>query len=177
MSFVFVLATTMLAAIAAFAPFVGQAQHKKEVVWSADEKPIADQIHGLRALPDDVRAGTTKDLALKIRNLPPTENKLRLAEGLAGLSTEGDFGHDALRKWRRLWLRLCVNGQCIGYSQKRTRARAPRDNQLLRMLNWPPWCGTSMWRRFPLTMTRVSFVPPWRDWKPMTTSGSIPTLH
>lgn len=98
MSFVFVLATTMLAAIAAFAPFVGQAQHKKEVVWSADEKPIADQIHGLRALPDDVRAGTTKDLALKIRNLPPTENKLRLAEGLAGLSTEGDFGHDALQE-------------------------------------------------------------------------------
>jgi peroxiredoxin len=71
---------------------------KKEVVWSADEKPIADQIHGLRKLADDVRAGTTKDLALKIRKLPPTENKLRLAEGLAGLSTEGDFGHDTLQE-------------------------------------------------------------------------------
>ena len=35
---------------------------KKEIVWSADEKPLADQIHGLRALADDVRAGTTKDL-------------------------------------------------------------------------------------------------------------------
>jgi len=71
---------------------------QKEVVWSADEKPLADQIHGLRKLADDVRAGTTKDLALKIRKLPPTANKLRLAVGLAGLSTEGDFGHDTLQE-------------------------------------------------------------------------------
>src|SRR6266446_2690462 len=71
---------------------------KKEVVWSADEKPLANQIHGLRGLADDVRAGTTKDLALKIRKLPATENKLRLAVNLAGLSTEGDFGHDTLQE-------------------------------------------------------------------------------
>lgn len=71
---------------------------KKEVVWSADEKPIADQIHGLRALPDDIRAETTRNLAIKIRPLPATENKLRLAFGLANLSTEGDFGHAALQE-------------------------------------------------------------------------------
>jgi peroxiredoxin len=71
---------------------------KKEVVWSEDEKPLADQIHGLRALADDVRAKATKDLALKIRKLPATENKLRLAVNLAGLSTEGDFGHDTLQE-------------------------------------------------------------------------------
>jgi peroxiredoxin len=71
---------------------------KKEVVWSADEKPLADQIHGLRGLADDVRAGTTKDLALKIRKLPATENKLRLAVSLAPLSTEGDFGHNTLQE-------------------------------------------------------------------------------
>jgi peroxiredoxin len=71
---------------------------EKEVVWSADEKPLADQIHGLRGLADDVRAETTKDLALKIRKLPATENKLRLAVGLAGLSTEGDFGHNTLQE-------------------------------------------------------------------------------
>jgi peroxiredoxin len=69
---------------------------KKETVWSSVEKPLAEQIHGLRALPDDVRARTTKDLALKIRQLPMTENKLRLAMGVAGLSTEGDFGHETL---------------------------------------------------------------------------------
>src|ERR1700736_4427990 len=71
---------------------------KKEVIWSADEKPLADQIHGLRSLADDVRAKTTKELALKIRKLPAAENKLRLAVNLAGLSTEGDFGHDTLQE-------------------------------------------------------------------------------
>src|ERR1700675_3635251 len=76
---------------------LASAQEKK-VVWSADEKPLADQIHGLRGLADDVRAGTTKELALKIRKLPATENKLRLAVGLAGLSHAGGFGHDTLQE-------------------------------------------------------------------------------
>jgi peroxiredoxin len=71
---------------------------KQEVVWSAQEKPIAEQIHGLRQLPDDVRARVTKQLALQIRHLPATPNKLRLATGLANLSTEGDFGHDTLQE-------------------------------------------------------------------------------
>lgn len=71
---------------------------KKKAAWSADEKPLADQIDGLRGLGDDVRAEATKDLALKIRKLPPTANKLRLAVGLAGLSTEGDFGHNTLQE-------------------------------------------------------------------------------
>jgi peroxiredoxin len=71
---------------------------KQAIVWSAQEKPIADQIHGLRQLSDDVRAGVTKQLALQIRQLPATPNKLRLAVGLANLSTEGDFGHDTLQE-------------------------------------------------------------------------------
>lgn len=71
---------------------------KQEIVWSAQEKPIADQIHGLRKLPDDVRASTTRELALQIRQLPATPNKLRLAVGLASLSTEGDFGRDTLQE-------------------------------------------------------------------------------
>jgi len=86
-----------LAALLTFGVLFASAR-KKEVVWSADEKPLADQIHGLRALADDVRVGTTKDLALKIRKLPATDNKLRLAVNLAGLSTEGDFGHDTLQE-------------------------------------------------------------------------------
>ncbi|MGA2004359.1 MAG: TlpA disulfide reductase family protein [Terriglobales bacterium] len=71
---------------------------KTEIVWSPEEKPLAEQIHGLRSLPDDVRAATTKTLAIKIRQLPATENKLRLAVGLSNLSTEGDFGHDTLQE-------------------------------------------------------------------------------
>jgi peroxiredoxin len=83
--------------VAASLALMASAQNK-EIVWSAAEKPIHDQIHGLRALPDDVRATTTKQVALEIRTLPPTENKLRLAVGLAALSTEGDFGHDTLQQ-------------------------------------------------------------------------------
>jgi peroxiredoxin len=71
---------------------------KQEVVWSDQEKPIAEQIKNLRGLPDDVRANTTRDLALKIRALPSAPNKLRLAMGLAGRATEGDFGHDTLQE-------------------------------------------------------------------------------
>jgi len=67
-------------------------------VWSDQEKPIVEQLHGLRKLPDDVRAHTTKALALQIRQLPVTPNKLRLAGGLANLSTEGDFGRDTLQE-------------------------------------------------------------------------------
>jgi peroxiredoxin len=93
----FFVLVAMLVALVTFGLQLAAAQ-KKEVVWSADEKPIADQIHGLRGLADDVRAGTTKDLALKIRKLQATENKLRLAVNLAGLSTEGDFGHDTLQE-------------------------------------------------------------------------------
>ena len=71
---------------------------KKEIVWSPDEKPLAEQIHNLRSLADDVRAETTKNLAIKIRQLPATQNKMRLAVGLANLSTEGDFGHATLQE-------------------------------------------------------------------------------
>jgi peroxiredoxin len=79
-------------------PVVLASAQNKDVAWSPDEKPLADQIHGLRGLADDVRVETTKDLALKIRKLPPTANKLRLAVGLAELSTEGDFGHTTLQE-------------------------------------------------------------------------------
>ncbi len=71
---------------------------KQEVVWSDREKPIAEQLHNIRNLPDDVRVRTTKDLAIQIRQLPAAPNKLRLAMGLAGRATEGDFGHDTLQE-------------------------------------------------------------------------------
>jgi len=70
----------------------------QKVVWSDQEKPIVAQLRTLRGLPDDVRARTTKQLALDIRQLPAGDHKLSLANGLANLSTEGDFGHDALQE-------------------------------------------------------------------------------
>jgi peroxiredoxin len=70
----------------------------QRIVWSAQEQPIADQIGGLRQLPDDVRARVTKQLAIQIRQLPKEAKKLALAGMLANLSTEGDFGHDTLQE-------------------------------------------------------------------------------
>jgi peroxiredoxin len=86
-----VLLSFFLFALTAFA-------QKQTIVWSDQEKPIAEQIGKLRSLPDNVRATTTRDLALKIRALPTVPNKLRLAMGLAGRATEGDFGHDTLQE-------------------------------------------------------------------------------
>jgi peroxiredoxin len=62
------------------------------------EKALAEQIGKLRSRPDDVRARTTKQLALEIRELPASMNKLNLASGLANYSTEGDFGRDTLQE-------------------------------------------------------------------------------
>jgi peroxiredoxin len=71
---------------------------QQKTVWSAQEQPIVDQIKGLRKLDDTVRARTTKELALQIRQLPVVPNKLKLAGALANLSTEGDFGRDTLQE-------------------------------------------------------------------------------
>ena len=77
-----------------FVPLLAQ----EKIVWSDQEKPIVEQLHGLRKLDDTVRPRTTKDLALQIRQLPVVPDKLKLAEALAGLSTEGDFGRDTLQE-------------------------------------------------------------------------------
>jgi peroxiredoxin len=71
---------------------------QQQPVMSQEEQSIAQQLHSLRQLPDDVRARTTKQLALQIRQLPATASKLRLAAGLASLATEGDFGHATLEE-------------------------------------------------------------------------------
>lgn len=73
----------------------GHAQAK--VVWTDQEKPIVEQLRGLRGLADEQRAAPTKQLALQIRDLPPGNHKVSLAHSLASLATEGDFGHDTLQ--------------------------------------------------------------------------------
>ncbi|HTZ33754.1 MAG TPA: TlpA disulfide reductase family protein [Methylomirabilota bacterium] len=73
-------------------------QNQPQIVWTEQEKPILEKVRTLRKLPDDQRGRTTKELALKIRQLEPGMNKLRLAVGLAHLSTEGDFGQDTLQE-------------------------------------------------------------------------------
>ena len=71
---------------------------EEKIVWTQQEQSIRGEMRGLRALADDVRSGTTRELALKIRALPPSYNKVRLAEGLSNLSTEGDMGRETLQE-------------------------------------------------------------------------------
>jgi peroxiredoxin len=71
---------------------------KQEIIWSEQEKPIVEQLHGLRKLPDGVRGEANRRLALQIRQLPVTQNKVLLAYSLASRSTEGDFGRDNLQE-------------------------------------------------------------------------------
>jgi len=88
----------VLRAIAISLLLTGFCHAQEKVTWSAQEQPIVDQIRNLRKLDDTVRAKTTRDLALQIRQLPVVPNKLRLADALANLSTEGDFGRDTLQE-------------------------------------------------------------------------------
>ncbi len=76
----------------------GLPAQRQQISWSEQEKPIVQALHGLRSLPDDARARETKQLALDIRALPAGDHKLGLANGLANLSTEGDFGRDTLQE-------------------------------------------------------------------------------
>jgi peroxiredoxin len=94
----FSLLLIFLGILATYVFVVPLHSEEEKIVWSDQEKPILDQIRGLRKLPDDVRAQTTRQLAIQIRQLPATANKLRLAGSLGGLATEGDFGHDTLQE-------------------------------------------------------------------------------
>ena len=80
-----------------FCALVCFAQEAK-IVWTPQEQAIREEMRGLRKLPDDVRPQTTTDLAKKIRALPAADNKVRLAEGLSNLSTEGDLGKETLQE-------------------------------------------------------------------------------
>jgi peroxiredoxin len=85
----------MLAFLAMMALLAAQ---QEKIIWTPEQLPVAEQIQGLREVPDAKRGGVTKALALRIRRLPASDNKLTLAHSLANLSTEGDFGHDTLQQ-------------------------------------------------------------------------------
>jgi peroxiredoxin len=86
-------AALFLNAISLLAQSQEQAQKPGEA-----EQAISKEIGGLRSIPDDQRGAVTKRLAMEIRNLPDASvGRLGLANSLANLSTEGDFGHDTLQ--------------------------------------------------------------------------------
>ena len=67
---------------------------------SSQEKPVYESIKTLRSVSDKDRPKTTSKLAMQIRDLPNSENKVTLATALASLSTEGDFGLETLQAWQ-----------------------------------------------------------------------------
>jgi thiol-disulfide isomerase/thioredoxin len=61
------------------------------------EKAIVEELKGLRGVPDDQRGDATKRIAAEIRKLSASALKVSLANNLANLSTEGDFGQATLQ--------------------------------------------------------------------------------
>jgi len=84
---------TALAALTLAATLVAQAPAP-----TPEEASIIANIKTLRATPDAERGAKTAGIALDIRNLPAGPHKVRLANGLANLATEGDFGRKNLQE-------------------------------------------------------------------------------
>ncbi len=63
----------------------------------ATETSIRKQLDGLRDVPDAQRPAATTQIAMDIRTLPAGIPKLKLADSLTHLSTEGDPGHETLQ--------------------------------------------------------------------------------
>jgi peroxiredoxin len=86
--------TPLVAAALAALPMCAQPSASIET-----EKAIEQQLHSLRDVPDAERGGVTRRLALQIRELPVDGGRrLGLANELANLATEGDFGRDTLQE-------------------------------------------------------------------------------
>lgn len=91
--------TGALLLVSAFAAIYVPASRAQSKVpqWTPAQAPIAKNIAGLRDLADDVRPRATQLLAMQIRSLPASANKLALAYSLANLCTEGDQGQDTVQ--------------------------------------------------------------------------------
>ncbi|HEY1901756.1 MAG TPA: TlpA disulfide reductase family protein [Terracidiphilus sp.] len=63
----------------------------------ASESSITNGLKGLRSVPTEQRPAATLKLAQDIGTLPAGATKVKLADYLAGLSTEGDAGHETLQ--------------------------------------------------------------------------------
>jgi peroxiredoxin len=63
----------------------------------ASEPVITKQLDNLRSLSPEQRPIATAKVALDIRSLPAGPSKVKLANSLAGYSTDGDAGHGTLQ--------------------------------------------------------------------------------
>lgn len=70
----------------------------QKVVYTKQELQLVEQVRVLSVLPLEKRGPMMKDVALGIRRLPASVNKLRLADSLAFISTAGDPGQATLQE-------------------------------------------------------------------------------
>jgi len=70
----------------------------KKIVYTPQEEQLLAKVRALSDTPYEFRGMLANPLALDIRHLPPSSNKLRLADALAFVSTAGDLGHDTLQE-------------------------------------------------------------------------------
>src|ERR1039458_4349412 len=67
------------------------------LLGQATQSSISKQLDGLRAVPDAQRPAETTKIANEIRTLPAGLPKLKLADALTHLATEGDPGRETLQ--------------------------------------------------------------------------------
>lgn len=67
------------------------------VLHASNESKIIGRMQSLRSMPMMQRAATTVELAREISALPAGIEKVKLANGLASLATEGDQGQDTIQ--------------------------------------------------------------------------------
>ena len=78
--------------------FIAFALLASPALWGqATVSSIGKQLDGLRAVPDPQRPAATTKIANDIRTLPPGLPKLKLADSLTHLATEGDPGQETLQ--------------------------------------------------------------------------------
>jgi peroxiredoxin len=69
----------------------------QRLIAQATESSIGNELKTLRSVPTAQRPAATAKIALEIRELPAGLPKLKLADSLTHLSTEGDPGHETLQ--------------------------------------------------------------------------------
>jgi peroxiredoxin len=83
---------TLLLAATLFAAAILPAQQPPQPALTPAETALVARLKAVRAQPDSTRPAYTRALALDIRALPAGLTKLRLANSLAHVATEGDAG-------------------------------------------------------------------------------------
>jgi peroxiredoxin len=71
---------------------------QQDVVFTKQEAPLAARIRAISQLAPENRGPLLAEVALQVRRLPASLNKLRFADTLAFLATAGDSGSEALQE-------------------------------------------------------------------------------